>query len=238
MDTYSYLSIRFCLESKHRFLMPRPLRITLRREILEMAAVEFSRQGYRPVRLDDIARSLGVTKGAVYFHFRNKLDVFLAAIERLEELRDASQGEAPPDPVDRLRMLLAARLRFHARYPELRRLQWLVDTELQDEPAAAARDGIRAEYRDLRAQLRGLLQQAARCGALDVHDPAAEAFRLASNLEGTLVQHAAAPEDIGPFLDVERLVDRWLEPLVRKARRRRAQEPEPKEAGEDFQPAF
>ncbi|MFC9067050.1 MULTISPECIES: ScbR family autoregulator-binding transcription factor [Streptomyces] len=80
---------------------------TLQR-LLDSAADEFDRGGYARAKLDDIARTAGVTKGALYFHFSSK-----------DELADAVQLRA--------RDLLEGYL-HHARDREPSALQRLVDS--------------------------------------------------------------------------------------------------------------
>ena len=47
-----------------------------RRHILDTALVLFDEQGYLATSLADIAKSAGLTRGAIYWHFRNKADIF------------------------------------------------------------------------------------------------------------------------------------------------------------------
>lgn len=72
----------------------------LRAKLVEAAIECFSRHGYQGTSIDRIARATGVTKGALYYHFRDKEDLLLGAIddriarfenrivERARELRD------------------------------------------------------------------------------------------------------------------------------------------------------
>ena len=54
-----------------------------RQDILEAAITEFSRNGYAATRLQDIAKSAGVTRGAVYHHFGGgKAELFANIIEQ------------------------------------------------------------------------------------------------------------------------------------------------------------
>lgn len=50
--------------------------------ILEAAAKEFDEFGYEGARLERIVERTGATKGAVYFHFRSKLDIARALVKR------------------------------------------------------------------------------------------------------------------------------------------------------------
>jgi len=62
--------------------MPRQERAERSRAaILDAAADEFDQHGYAGARLERIVERTGLTKGAVYFHFRSKLDLAKALLE-------------------------------------------------------------------------------------------------------------------------------------------------------------
>jgi AcrR family transcriptional regulator len=71
-----------------------------RRRILAIAAELFSRQGYTGTTIADIARELGTTTAALYYHFPSKADILggllaepLAAYTRILEGMDSDQPE-------------------------------------------------------------------------------------------------------------------------------------------------
>src|SRR5437660_9704327 len=45
----------------------------------------FAQRGYGAVSLDEVCRRARVTKGALYHHFENKQDLFLAVYEQVED---------------------------------------------------------------------------------------------------------------------------------------------------------
>lgn len=51
--------------------------------ILDAAEIVFRETGVARTRLEDIAQRAGCTRGAVYWHFRNKTDVLLAMSDRI-----------------------------------------------------------------------------------------------------------------------------------------------------------
>ncbi len=53
----------------------------LRRQILRVAVELFIRQGYHGLAMREIAQALGVSKAALYYHFRDKEELFLAILE-------------------------------------------------------------------------------------------------------------------------------------------------------------
>ena len=47
-----------------------------RKALLEAALTVFSRQGYAATRLEDVAKEAGVTRGAIYWHFGSKAELY------------------------------------------------------------------------------------------------------------------------------------------------------------------
>ena len=56
-----------------------------RQQILKAALRVFSSKGYSDTRLEDVAQEAGVTRGAIYWHFENKEDLYLQFTEQLFE---------------------------------------------------------------------------------------------------------------------------------------------------------
>ena len=56
-----------------------------RKRILESALRLFSRRGFERTSLSDIAKYSNVTRGAIYWHFENKEDLFAALCEELDK---------------------------------------------------------------------------------------------------------------------------------------------------------
>ena len=53
-----------------------------REEILDAALACFASRGYHETSVDDIAARAGLSKGAIYWHFAGKRELFLALIDR------------------------------------------------------------------------------------------------------------------------------------------------------------
>ncbi|HJU43991.1 MAG TPA: TetR family transcriptional regulator [Vicinamibacterales bacterium] len=70
-----------------------------RAELLSQSLLVFAKRGVSHTALDDVARAAGVTKGAIYWHFRNKDDLFQAI---LDDIRSRWQ-EAVLTPVSSVR---------------------------------------------------------------------------------------------------------------------------------------
>jgi AcrR family transcriptional regulator len=70
-----------------------------RGEILDAALACFAARGYHETSVDDIAARAGLSKGAIYWHFAGKRELFLALVDRFSE-RALRELEAVADAPD------------------------------------------------------------------------------------------------------------------------------------------
>lgn len=94
-------------------------------EILAVAARVFAAQGFAGTQVQTIADQLGVGNGTVYRYFATKEELFLAAVERgLAELTEQIEPlmTAELEPVETVRQVVTAYLRFFHRRPEMAEL--------------------------------------------------------------------------------------------------------------------
>src|ERR1700737_1149737 len=95
-----------------------------RNRILDAAEHVFFEKGVSRTSLADIAALAGVTRGAIYWHFANKGDLFTAMFDRvllpLDELMEGD--EAVADPLARLAEVLKWCLRASSTDPQRRRV--------------------------------------------------------------------------------------------------------------------
>jgi AcrR family transcriptional regulator len=68
-----------------------------RGQILRAARTVFVDRGYLAARVDDIAKRAGLSKGAVYFYYSSKRDLFLALVREEQEATYAFLDEAEHD---------------------------------------------------------------------------------------------------------------------------------------------
>jgi AcrR family transcriptional regulator len=60
-----------------------------RQEILDTALELFADQGYDKTSLREIAERVGVTKAALYYHFRSKEDILVALVEPVASMQES-----------------------------------------------------------------------------------------------------------------------------------------------------
>lgn len=97
-----------------------------RTQILDAAEAVFMERGVSGASLEEIARAAGMTRGAIYWHFRNKIDLFQALLERvrlpLAELLPELEGMVGTDPLRSLRELCVYALTGLAEDPRRQRV--------------------------------------------------------------------------------------------------------------------
>src|ERR1700679_4037612 len=62
--------------------------------LLDSAATCFFESGFAATFLDQVAQRARVTKGAIYHHFASKRDLFMAVLERQQEISARTVTEA------------------------------------------------------------------------------------------------------------------------------------------------
>ncbi|WON76172.1 multidrug efflux transporter transcriptional repressor AcrR [Serratia sp. UGAL515B_01] len=81
-----------------------------RQQIIDAAVREFSERGVSATSLTDIATAAGVTRGAIYWHFKNKSDLLSEVWElsesKIGDLEIEYQAKFPDNPLRILREIL------------------------------------------------------------------------------------------------------------------------------------
>ena len=184
---------------------------TTRAAAISAARAIFAERGYDAASIDEIAKRAGISKGALYHHYRDKTEILAAAYEDVErELTDhiASVASKHRDPIKSLRAGCHAFVDACAD-PATRRLA------LIDAPAALGWQ----RWREIDAQhgfglLRFGLQAAADAGRIRPDRVELRAhFLLAVMMEGALFI-AAADNPKAASRDIARLVDEHIDGLL------------------------
>lgn len=85
--------------------------IATRNSLIDAAELVFGEKGVSRASLSDIAQAAGATRGAIYWHFKDKVDLFGAMMDRVTLPLEQGYGEFEsstcPDPVQRLRAVMA-----------------------------------------------------------------------------------------------------------------------------------
>ena len=100
-----------------------------RQDLLDAALTVFSQKGYTATRLEDVARTAGVTRGAIYHHFGSKAELYSALIEEANKVgnsaidRAVNEGGSFIEIVSRILVYTFALLEDERRFSEVMALQ-------------------------------------------------------------------------------------------------------------------
>ncbi|OPX13275.1 TetR/AcrR family transcriptional regulator [Mycobacterium sp. AT1] len=136
-----------------------------RDEVLQRAIALFNVHGYDATSINDLARHLGVTKSAVFYHFESKESILAAALDEaldgLEQAVSAATGAASDTAAyERLRATVASSVHILvAHLPAVTLLLRIRGNSALEVAAVQRRRGIDD-------QLTALVQEAAREGSL------------------------------------------------------------------------
>ena len=142
-----------------------------RNDLIDAAELGFELRGVAGASLQEVAETAGVTRGAVYWHFRDKVDLFNAMMDRailpFEQQWLVASPDDAADPLARLRDVLCDILRQTATDP---RLQRVLAISTQKVEYVGELNGIRERHLRSREQalrrIEGLLRLGAASGQL------------------------------------------------------------------------
>ena len=144
--------------------------LATRSGILDAAERLFAARGVSRTSLHDIAAAAGVTRGAVYWHFAGKADLFEAMLDRVTLPLETPQGNpeaAPLVPLDAVRARFMAGLTATARDARTRRV---FDIALHKAEYTGELRTLRRRRRRARAawlsEMEGALRRAQRAGLI------------------------------------------------------------------------
>ncbi|MDB5861782.1 MAG: acrR [Ramlibacter sp.] len=144
--------------------------LATRNSLLDAAEHVFLAQGVAGTSLNDIALAAGTTRGAIYWHFRDKADLFNAMMDRVVmPLQGAmDRGKQPPDedPLPALKQALRQAFRQTVTDPQTRRVFEVATHKVEYVDSLCA---VQARHVQVRAQSldgfrRALLRSAAARG--------------------------------------------------------------------------
>jgi len=98
----------------------------------------FAQRGFVSAALDEVAQEAGITKGAIYWHFKNKDDLFaeiLVHIRSVWHVMVFEPCQTTKEPRERIEQLFAAYLQFFTAEPEV--CLFLQRVQLESDPRFA-----------------------------------------------------------------------------------------------------
>jgi TetR/AcrR family acrAB operon transcriptional repressor len=153
-----------------------------REQLLDAAERVFRERGVANTSLTEVAAAAGVTRGAVYWHFKDKADLFTAMCQRaslpLDAMLEAAGATVHDNPLAALRALAVGGLTRLATDPRTQAVFEVVfKTELTGDMAQIAGRQERDRC-DCLASVEAILQQAVKAGQLPEDTDTALATRI------------------------------------------------------------
>jgi AcrR family transcriptional regulator len=186
-----------------------------RKQLMTVAIDCFARLGFQGTSIERIAREAGVTKGAVYYHFRDKEDLLFAAVtDRIGGFEGQVLKAVEPgcEAMTALRRVVDACF-FHATVSNHRRFIITLMVEALDVHPRLS-EKFRRILRRMRAFLAEVIRRGQHAGTFrpDV-DARAAAATLAGGIMGAEIQHYQDPEEVDLRAVLDTLVEQvagWL----------------------------
>lgn len=162
-----------------------------RQHILERTAAVFNRKGFSGTSLNDLTRATGLTKGALYGHFRSKEDLALQAFRHAMQLVRSGVRDRLADKRSNKERLLGM-LEFYAAYvlqPPLPGGCPLLNTAVQaDDDVTFMRRALRKELDATVSFIQRLLDEGVASGEFKpIPDTRALAFVFFCSVEGAVM---------------------------------------------------
>jgi len=190
-----------------------------RNRILDTAEQVFVEKGVSNTSLAQLAEAAGVTRGAIYWHFRNKADLFDAMMSRvvlpMEEMAARASDDDLEDPLAHVRACALNVLEHLTTDAQCQRVFEICchKVEYVDEMVQVRRRHIEARNNCLKHMERGL-RNAAKKGLLAPSvNPRLAAVGLHALVDGLIVNWVLDPAYLPLARDAKTLVDQYLERL-------------------------
>ncbi len=194
-----------------------------RNKLLDTAERVFNEQGVSRTSLADIAEAAGLTRGAIYWHFKNKGDLFEAMIQRvvlpMEQMAERFADMALEDP---LLFVKAGAMNAFRLIETDKRTQCVFEVMIHKCEAVGDMAAVRERQRDNRNECLAYVEQgfvnAVKKGQLpkSVH-PRHAAIGMHALVDGLITNWVMAPGYFSLTKDGERIIDSYLAGLQAEA---------------------
>jgi TetR/AcrR family transcriptional repressor of bet genes len=208
--------------------MPRPSNTEERRAQITAALIEvMARRGYDGAAISDVARAAGLTAGLVHYHFKNKQEILLAALDDLvsrhQQRLEARLAEEGEDPAAALAAFIDVHLGLGADADPEALACWILlgGEAVRDGKVRAA---MAAAMDGLVARLARILHEGVEARVFTCEDVDAAASALVATIQGYYVLAATAREAIprgSAAISTKRMAEGLLRPARPLARRGR-----------------
>ena len=142
--------------------------VSRREEIIRAAAKTFAAKGYLATTLDEIAKEIGVSKPALYYHIKNKEEILREIIGRImepmEEVAKVGQSDLPPK--ERVETMIRMLVKFAVERKEIT----LIALEQSRMLPKRSQDALRRRQKEVEKVLQDTLKEGKQQGVFAIDD--------------------------------------------------------------------
>jgi TetR/AcrR family acrAB operon transcriptional repressor len=194
-----------------------------RAAILEAAHKLFNKYGFQKTRMDDVAAAAGLTKGGLYFHFKDKKSLYEAVMfdckHRMESLiTDIESQDLPPDEMLASYMFAMAQ-EMAGDFEDLTPDSYpgAVEMFMEGHRLQATRGEVRSFYKRTRDFMAGIIERGIASGVFhEKTEPQSAAIAAVAMWVGMYVQCASDPAAFDLREISHKLISNFLNGLRRK----------------------
>jgi len=189
----------------------------MRQEILITARSLFIQQGYRGLSMSMLARAVGVSKAALYYHFKDKEELFLAVLNELLDELDIMIHQVILESNDSRLRIGSLISRIMAWPPEQRATIRLASQELSQISHPASQNFHQVYYEKFVGKIQAIIQTGIQVGELRKVDPTLATWALLGIMY-PYFNYTQSPESSPPDALAKQLVVIYLTGLEQSSR--------------------
>lgn len=192
-----------------------------RQSVLDAALKVFSRKGYTQATLEAVAREAGVTRGAIYWHFNNKFEMFGALLTDLYEnakVRTHRILNSDEKAIDKVRLLITELFVMSLNQEEFKIVEEV--NIFKHEKRKELKEFFnrhKENVKIMRGLIKDLIEEGQNAGEFDSRiDPEITTWALISYLAGTKSAWLSGITDIYNAENAEKFGDIFINGIVKR----------------------
>jgi TetR/AcrR family transcriptional regulator, cholesterol catabolism regulator len=149
---------------------------TRKDEIIRVASIIFAAKGYHGTTLEEIARKMGISKPALYYHIKNKAEILREVIGRMMEPMEevATVGRSDLPPTQRIEQIITLLVKFAVERTETT----LIAFEQNKMLPRKSQDALRRRQKEVELVLQETLEEGKKNGTFSFDNAKITSFTI------------------------------------------------------------
>jgi TetR/AcrR family acrAB operon transcriptional repressor len=192
-----------------------------RQVVLDAALKTFTRRGFSRTTLEEVAKEAGMTRGAIYWHFKNKYQLLDSVIEQVYQKLKGQTMEvinSPISPINKIRQLMINFFRFIAKENEFKVIEeYLVFKFQTAKEVKRFYQKHKSKMEEMLVLMKTLFNEGIKEGELDTNiDPEVGVMALISFVGGVKTPWISEIENFSLSENASSLVEIFINGIARK----------------------